>query len=65
MKSLMLIVLMVAFMAINIWIVKLIIDNATNRPTREGLVISVLLGLLGVYLILCWFGWMGEERDDD
>ena len=61
----MLIVLMVAFMAINIWIVKLIIDNATNRPTREGLVISVLLGLLGVYLILCWFGWVGEERDDD
>lgn len=38
-------------------------NAAKNLPTWEGIIISALLGMLPLYLILCFFGWMGEEDD--
>ena len=34
-----------------------------KNPTWKGIIISALLGLLVFYLILCFLGWMGEERN--
>lgn len=34
--------------------------KAQNTPTWEGIIISTLIGLLPLYLILCFFGYMGE-----
>lgn len=45
-----------------IWAIKAIINSATNVPTWEGIIISALLGCLPIYLFLCFFGIMGEER---
>lgn len=50
---------MIAFI---VWIIKAIINCATNSPTWQGIIISALLGMLPFYLIMCWFGWMGEEK---
>ena len=39
-----------------------------NTPTWTGIIISALLGCLPFYLVLCYFGIMGEEdgeEDDD
>lgn len=38
-------------------------QGGTNNPTWRGIIISALLGMLPLYLILCFFGVMGEERD--
>lgn len=35
---------------------------AQNAPTWKGVIISAILGLLPLYLILCFFGVMGEEK---
>ena len=34
-----------------------------NRPTWTGIIISAMLGCLGFYLVLCFFGIMGEEDE--
>ncbi len=36
-----------------------------NYPTWTGIIISAIFGLLGLYLVLCFFGIMGEERYQD
>ena len=36
-----------------------------NSPTWKGIIISALLGCLPFYLILCFLGFMGEERMDN
>ena len=64
MESLLYILIFGGLIALVCWIVKLIINSATNVPTWKGIVISALLGVFGFYLFLCWMGWMGEERDD-
>ncbi|MBP5689143.1 MAG: hypothetical protein J6X22_10970 [Muribaculaceae bacterium] len=33
-----------------------------NYPTWTGIIVSALLGMLVFYLILCFFGIMGEKR---
>ncbi len=33
-----------------------------NYPTWTGIIISAILNLLVIYLVLCFFGIMGEER---
>lgn len=39
------------------------ISNAgRNYPTWTGIIISAILNILVIYLILCFFGIMGEER---
>ena len=55
----------VIFVAIIVFIVKLIMNAPMNQPTWKGIIISALLGVLVFYLILCFFGFMGKEEDDD
>ncbi len=44
-------------------IIKAIFRGPVNNPTWKGIIISALLGLLPMYLICCFLGWLGEERD--
>lgn len=37
--------------------------GSKNQPTMKGVIISLLIGMLPLYLILCCFGVMGEERN--
>ncbi len=46
-------------------IIYAITRGGENKPTWEGIILSAVLGLLGLYLILCYFGYMGEEKDND
>ena len=46
-------------------IIKLIAKGPANNPTWKGIIISALFGLLPLYLIFCFLGWMGEERNKD
>lgn len=39
------------------------IKGARNQPTMKGVIISLIIGMLPLYLILCFFGVMGEERN--
>lgn len=55
--------ILVGIIAFLIWIIKVIINSATNIPSWKGIIISVLLGMLPFYLFLCWLGWMGDERN--
>ncbi len=43
----------------------LISKSGKNYPTWTGIIISAIFGLLALYLILCFFGIMGEERHRD
>ena len=56
------ILIFVGIIAFIIWIIKCIINSATNNPTLLGIIVSCLIGMLPFYLFLCWIGWMGEER---
>lgn len=47
-----------------VWIFKALVRYAINMPTWEGLIISALLGILPFYLIMCFFGIMGEKRNN-
>lgn len=63
MEVLLSILMFVGIIAFIIWIVKVIINSATNTPSWQGIIISALLGMLPFYLFLCWLGWMGDERN--
>lgn len=52
-----------AVIAFIIWIIKTVINCATNTPSWQGIIISALLGMLPFYLFLCWLGWMGNKKD--
>lgn len=39
------------------------IKYSKNQPTMKGVIISLIFGLLPLYLILCICGKMGEERN--
>ena len=43
-------------------IIVLLSSNPRNTPTWTGLIISLLTGTIVIYLILCYFGILGEER---
>jgi len=45
-----------------LWVINSMIRNAANTPTWNGIIISAILGILPLYLILCFFGIMGEPR---
>lgn len=47
-----------------VWAIKAIIRSATHVPTWEGIIISAILGMLPFYLVLCFFGIMGEKRNE-
>lgn len=44
--------------------IKAIIRSATNMPTWTGIIISAIVGMLPLYLILCFFGIIGEKRNN-
>ena len=37
-------------------------NGGRNTPTWSGIIISAIFGMLPLYLILCFFGVLGEER---
>lgn len=39
------------------------VKGAWNQPTMKGVIISLIIGMLPLYLILCIFGVMGDKRD--
>ena len=43
-------------------IIVLLSSNPQNTPTWTGLIISLLTGTIVIYLVLCYFGILGEER---
>ena len=43
-------------------IISAICYGGKNNPTWTGIIVSALLNLLILYLVLCFFGIMGEER---
>ena len=46
-----------------IWAIMAIIGSSNSNPTLLGVVVSLMLGVLPLYLILCFFGIMGEPRE--
>ncbi len=43
-------------------IIKVISKGPAKNPTWKGIIISAIFGLLPIYLIFCFLGWMGEDR---
>ena len=37
-------------------------NGGSNTPTWSGIIISAIFGMLPLYLILCFFGVLGEEQ---
>ena len=56
------ILLLIALAIVVIYIPLKIIGWSRSNPTLKGVIISLILGLLPLYLILCFFGIMGEPR---
>lgn len=59
-SSLIMMLLVFGFIVV---IIKVILNASMNRPTWRGIIISALLGLLPLYLVLCFLGIMGEDND--
>ena len=64
MEGLLTILFIIGFIYLIVWAIKLAIKCATHVPTWKGIIISALLGMLPFYLILCFFGIMGEKRSE-
>ena len=58
------IVLSILCLVLTVAFVSACIKHTKNQPTMEGVIISLIIGMLPLYLILCFFGIMGEERSD-
>ena len=58
-ELLLLLLLLLGLAAVIVWLLSKV---AVNSPTWKGIIISALLGLLPLYLILCFFGILGEEK---
>jgi hypothetical protein len=56
-------IMVILAIVIIVGIIKAIFRGPVNNPTWKGIIISALLGLLPMYLICCFLGWLGEERD--
>lgn len=65
MDDLFFILLILGFGALGIWVISSLIGCATNSPTWEGIILSAIMGMLPLYLVLCFFGVMGEPRDEE
>ncbi len=64
MEGLLYILYVLGILYLFIWAIKAIIRSATNLPTWSGIIISAILGMLPLYLILCYFGIMGEKGNE-
>ena len=56
---------LILMILIFVGIVKAIAKGPANNPTWKGIIISAIFGMLPLYLIFCFLGWMGEERNTD
>ena len=45
-----------------VWVILSLCGTSENSPTCLGVVISLSLGCLGWYLLLCYFGILGDRR---
>lgn len=63
MEGLLAILLVICVLYLIVWGIGILIKNATHVPTWGGIIISAILGMLPLYLILCFFGIMGESRN--
>lgn len=57
------IVIMVFMIWFSWFVIKTIINRATNVPTWKGVIISAMFGMLPFYLLMCWIGVWGNERE--
>ena len=64
MEGLFFILFVVGVIYLTIWAIKAIIRSTAHVPTWTGIIISAVLGMLPFYLILCFFGIMGEPRNE-
>lgn len=63
MEIFLVILVLTAGIALTIDIIKFLIGCARKIPTWKGIIGSTIFGLLPLYLILCFFGLMGDERN--
>ena len=56
-------IILIMTVLIIIGIIKIISKGPANNPTWKGIIISAIFGMLPLYLICCFLGWMGEERN--
>lgn len=45
-----------------IWLILALLGLSRRNPTVTGVIISLLFGVLPLYLVLCFFGLMGDEK---
>ena len=45
-----------------LWLILALLGLSRRNPTVTGVIISLLFGVLPLYLILCFFGLMGDEK---
>ena len=64
-SGLVMLMMLVLMILMVVGIIKVISKGPTNNPTWKGIIISVIFGMLPLYLICCFMGIMGEERDLD
>ena len=57
------IIAIIFILGIVLLIIFAICDGGKNNPTLTGIIVSALLNLLILYLVFCFFGIMGEERN--
>ncbi len=56
---------LVALVIVAIMVIKATGRPIMNKPTWKGGIISFLVGLLPLYFLLCLFGFMGIEREEE
>ena len=57
--------ILVALVIIGLMVVKATGRPIMNKPTWKGGIISFCIGMLPLYLLLCLFGVMGVEREEE
>lgn len=55
-------ILAIILMILVISVVTILINGPKNDPTWTGIIVSALIGMLPLYLVLCFLGVMGDER---
>lgn len=55
------IIIIIGILVCAICVVTTVLGWARCNPTFKGVIISLIFGVLPLYLILCFLGLMGEE----
>ena len=55
-------IMLILLILVIVGAIKLITKGPSNNPTWRGIIISALIGMLPLYLVLCFLGAMGEDR---